>query len=427
MTKSTSRRGWRETLEPGVYRVHRLACDSSRDRRKRRRCGCPLAVAVPGPTGGSTLHTLELGATLLDARRAKARAVAAGRPAPPRALELANTPTTVRDLARAYLRARASLLAPATVRTLEDGLRLALPVVGHVALVEFSRSYVEQLVARLLGEDRSAHACRKAVAALRPACSYAVEHGWLAANPCARVRVPEPPAAPGVIAPAERVLSAAELERLYAATADDVREEVMLRLGGDSGLRSGEVRGLAWPDVDLAARRLHVRRSIWRREPARVPKGRRARRVAISPQLAEALSRLYALEVVSRGRDATGFVLVGRDGSSAVSTNYPLDVAARAQQRAGLVVRVGSVVRPRVTFHQLRHTRASLALRDGIDLVTVARQLGHAGPHITATVYAHLIDDGSLDAVTTAGKRTSVAGDVAGAPTVDRSVSLGPA
>ena len=60
--------------------------------------------------------------------------------------------------------------------------------------------------------------------------------------------------------------------------------------------------------------------------------------------------------------------------------------------------------RPRVTYHELRHTRASLALRAGVDLVTVARQLGHAGPHITATVYAHLVEDSALDAVTAAGR-----------------------
>ena len=42
------RRGWRETVEAGLYRAHRLKCASSHDRRPGRRCGCPYQVVVPG-------------------------------------------------------------------------------------------------------------------------------------------------------------------------------------------------------------------------------------------------------------------------------------------------------------------------------------------------------------------------------------------
>jgi integrase len=399
VTGSKPRRGWRERVESGIYRQHRVGCASSADQRPGRRCGCPLHIAVPGD-GGSTLEALDAGETLTDARRRRRVALAAG----PRARPAGDPrPQTVRDLARAFLRARAPLLAPATVRTLEEGFRDALPVIGGVELDRLSRDRAEALVAALLAAGRSPHATRKALAALRPACTFAVERGWLDANPCARVRVPEPPRDPGELAPVERVLTADELERLYRHAAG-VRDEVVLRLAGDAGLRSGEVRGLAWPDVDLAARRLHVRRSLWRREDPKLPKSRRARRVAISPELADALSRLYALEVVERGLDANGYVLVGRDGARAVCESYGLAVAARAQRAAGLVVERNGKRHPRITFHELRHTRASLALRDRVDLVTVARQLGHAGPHITATVYAHLVDDGALDAVATAGR-----------------------
>lgn len=45
-----------------------------------------------------------------------------------------------------------------------------------------------------------------------------------------------------------------------------------------------------------------------------------------------------------------------------------------------------------VTFHALRHTHASQLIDAGIDVVKIAKRLGHASPTITLDVYAHLFD-----------------------------------
>ncbi len=46
----------------------------------------------------------------------------------------------------------------------------------------------------------------------------------------------------------------------------------------------------------------------------------------------------------------------------------------------------------KVRFHDLRHTFASLLVAQGADIVFVSRQMGHANPSITLSVYAHLFD-----------------------------------
>ena len=53
--------------------------------------------------------------------------------------------------------------------------------------------------------------------------------------------------------------------------------------------------------------------------------------------------------------------------------------------------------RARVTYHELRHTAATMMLTAGKSLPVVARQLGHGSSQITATVYEHLLDDALLD------------------------------
>jgi integrase len=66
----------------------------------------------------------------------------------------------------------------------------------------------------------------------------------------------------------------------------------------------------------------------------------------------------------------------------------------RACARAGIVDDAG---RPLVSPHRLRHSAASVMLRERVPWPVVAAQLGHADPAITARIYSHLIDDRDLD------------------------------
>ncbi len=58
---------------------------------------------------------------------------------------------------------------------------------------------------------------------------------------------------------------------------------------------------------------------------------------------------------------------------------------AKAADRAGLNVEG----KPTLTLHDLRHTFGSHLVRQGADVVTVSRQMGHARPSITLDVYSH--------------------------------------
>ena len=52
-----------------------------------------------------------------------------------------------------------------------------------------------------------------------------------------------------------------------------------------------------------------------------------------------------------------------------------------------------SIGMPDITFHALRHTHASQLIDAGVDVVTIAKRLGHSGPNITLKIYAHLFRD----------------------------------
>lgn len=54
-----------------------------------------------------------------------------------------------------------------------------------------------------------------------------------------------------------------------------------------------------------------------------------------------------------------------------------------------------------MTFHDLRHTAASLAVQAGANVKAVQRMLGHSSAAVTLDIYADLFDD-DLDAVSNA-------------------------
>ena len=71
-----------------------------------------------------------------------------------------------------------------------------------------------------------------------------------------------------------------QYERLLTvARKRDAQAYLMVLLGGDAGLRLGEIVALEWRDVELSARRLTVQRSDWLGHVT-VPKGGRSRQLA---------------------------------------------------------------------------------------------------------------------------------------------------
>lgn len=396
---------FRETVAEGLYREHRAACPARVDRRPGRRCECPWIVAVPGAdTRRTTTRTVYGTKTDALRRRDELRVeqrAAAGRPA-------AGPAGTLDDLARDYFRLFDGRLAGKTLMIQdEEYRRRILPVLGDLDLAALTREVVEAWLAGLIAAGKSRRMVGEAVKTLRVILKAGVAWQRLAENPAVGLRLPA--VGPDDLA-IERVLDADQLDRLLIDGCVSLRVETMLRTAAEAGLRKGEIIGLRWPDVDLEGRRLYVRRTIWHERtpdgPRRVvnpTKGRRARKAAISAHAAEALADWFQQSIVQGGGDAAGWVWPGRRGQ-AMGETAPNTALDRAQRRAGLVDEDGKAL---VTFHGLRHTCATLLFAADVPLIVISRQLGHANPQITATVYAHLLNDVQLDTAAEAFRRPS--------------------
>jgi integrase len=385
-------RGWRERIEPGIYRAHRISCPSSRDKRPGRRCACSYQILVPGHIPGRT-RMLTICGPVTEARALKRRHQALGRPAP--AARDPHADETLDGFTERYLAAKHGVYAPLTLRAIrtEYAARIG-PRLGHLRLSEITRERVELWLADLIRIASSRRMITQGVATLRMILATAVRWGRIEQNPASRLRLPAPETHTDQAT--ERVLTEDQLTRLLRDGPGTLRIATLLRAAAEGGLRRGEIIGLRWGDLDTSARRITVRRSVWHLDGQvgeKTAKGRRSRVVVISQATAELFAKWRTESVVRGGADPGGYVWPGRTGGP-MSAHAPTHAVMRAMTRAGLVDHRG---KPLVSVHGLRHTCASVLLARGVPLIVVSRHLGHADPNITARVYAHLLSDSQLE------------------------------
>jgi integrase len=147
------------------------------------------------------------------------------------------------------------------------------------------------------------------------------------------------------------------------------------------GLRIGEALALRWRDVDLAAGRLRVGSS---KTDAGV------RQVDLLPALREELS-VHKAETRFGGPD--DFVFPTDKGGQANPSNVRNRLTARTIKRANrnLASRGAAPLPEGVTPHSLRRTFISLLLAIGEEVPYVMRQVGHADPKMTLSIYAQVM------------------------------------
>jgi integrase len=173
------------------------------------------------------------------------------------------------------------------------------------------------------------------------------------------------------------------------------------------GLRLGEATGLLWTDVDLTTGEVRVRQQLQRvgkrLELQELKTGTSRRTLALPETCLEALRAHRTRQLEERLKAGAAWV-----DSGLVFTTY--GQLARANQNPNRVRRarpVGGPLQPRnvlrtlhgllevaglprVRFHDLRHSAASLLIAAGVELVEVSMLLGHSELRVTADLYSHL-------------------------------------
>ena len=180
--------------------------------------------------------------------------------------------------------------------------------------------------------------------------------------------------------------TAQQLSQFLAATRH-LRLHPALHLAAFTGMRRGEVAGLRWGDWHTSTHRLSIARSrqvVAGRSVEVAVKTRTSRRCI---DLDADTERVLALMAATAG--------TRRPPPSA--TTDPIFTNAKGQPVHPESIyqlfhrQVRRLDMPRICFHGLRHTHASLLVAAGTPIKVVSERLGHAHPGFTMATYQHVM------------------------------------
>lgn len=272
---------------------------------------------------------------------------------------------------------------PSTLAGYEAALRARLfPALGGAKLEDIDRSDLQRFVDGLLAEGLDPSTIRNALMPVRVILRRAVSRGLLGVNPATGLELPAPRGRRDRIASPEE---AAQLLRAIPTSADRATWATALY----GGLRAGELQGLGWSAIDLAAGTIAVERAYDPKAHEFIaPKSRAGRRrVPIAAVLREHL--------LDHKLDSGGEGLAFRrpDGrpfdGAALRTRALRAWAAETERRRGDDPDAPAL--EPIALHECRHTFASLMIAAGVNAKALSTYMGHANIAVTIDRYGHLM------------------------------------
>jgi len=268
--------------------------------------------------------------------------------------------------------------------------RYVIPLIGRVKLKDLKTIHLQKMYADLLKDGAkyrsggiSPMTVRHIHGMVHKALENAVRWQIIPRNVAQMVELPR------VEKKETTVLTREQVQRLVEA-AKDHELYIPILLAVTTGMRYAEIFGLAWKDIDLDKRFIHVRQQLVRTKGEfrlTEPKTKSSERVISLPESLVAPLRRHKAEqaqqklLIGPTYNPDGLVCCRPEDGQPYSATPVRRKFDSLLDKAGL---------PRIRIHDLRHTVATLLLEQGVHPKVVSELLGHANIGITLDRYSHV-------------------------------------
>ena len=273
-------------------------------------------------------------------------------------------------------------LRPTTQATYENRIYgHIIPSVGKIPLSKLTQNDLQQFYAKLKRTGRKVNVelkgtgvsdrmVRSCHALCRSSLEKAVEEGLITRNPSIGCKLP--PKKNGET----KVLTQTEIVRLLNQAYDEGYYEMFL-LELTTGMRRGEILGLKWRDLNLETGELNIKRQLTTKGIS-VPKTKSSIRTILLPP--------DMLDLLREMKKTAKYDWIF---PSPVKEGEPRNPTAITKRFRIMLERAHC---KHVRFHDLRHTFATMALENGMDVKTLSAMIGHVSSETTLNIYSHVTD-----------------------------------
>jgi len=254
------------------------------------------------------------------------------------------------------------------------------PEIGHIKLVQLRPDHLQSLYAKKVASGLSKRTVQFMHAVIHKALKQALKWGMVNRNVADLVEAPKPKRKSLTVWNSEQV-------KTFLGSSKDHRFFPIFVLAIYCGLREGEVLGIHRENVDLGngtIRVLHQAQSLKGGIVITEPKTDSSKRLVTVPKTALRILR----EHIKKLEIETGLIFTTSTGKPISPSN--LQKAFRDElEKEGL---------PKIRFHDLRHTSATLLLEAGVHPKVVQERLGHSHISLTLDTYSHVLPSMQRDA-----------------------------
>ena len=276
---------------------------------------------------------------------------------------------------------------PKTAHEYIRNARLALDTLNKACVFnvnELLPKTITELQQNILNMDLSSNIANKAVTKLKALLDYGVDNKLIITNPISKASL-----LPTTRKKYRRAYTEAEVFKLLELTPPAWRG--FFHFAVSTGCRLAEIQNLRWQDIDINNSQINiVPRLDWK------PKSKTGERaIPMTEKLKETLSTL---------EKSSEYVFVTKDGKK--RENNALTVLKRILKKALPVVHPDWDKRKLekelqlLDFHALRYTFCTELIKNGVDIKTVQKIMGHADITTTLGIYAQYCHGGMEDAIT---------------------------
>ena len=315
------------------------------------------------------------------------------------------------------------------------------PVLGSYRLRTIKKEHLQAFVLDMYDKGYSQNTLSSIIGLLSKCFNYAVDHHYLVSSPAVRIRIPKNRIPKTPTRTMERVrIPTEKITEMLTQFPETHPSHIPLRLGYECGLRIGEAFALVWEDIDLENKTITVNRQVqWKQDETREamdkllfngkaecgkgywyftnPKYDSVRVIEISDSMTDLLRRekerqgamrayygenystYYTIRPINiGGATPTSNVFenpINSDGIGSLINlvcvrNDGTYITSRTMQHTSTVIR--KRIFEKFSYHDLRHTHASMLYEEGLSEKYISERLGHSDSKITKEVYVHLGD-----------------------------------
>jgi integrase len=264
--------------------------------------------------------------------------------------------------------------------------RHLIPYFNKQTISSITAYHLDCFYSEKMAEGYAAKTIREFHSLLRRAFEQAIKWSLLKFNPAINATPPKEKIK-------ERNTWSINDIKKFIDTAKLSEEETIYIIAIFTGMRRGEILGLKWSDINFDHKKIYVTRSLAFTQAKGlflkdVKTSKSRRQISLSPYIIDVL-QLHKLKQ-DYYKEKLGEEYIYKDlVFTSISGNFKdprnlLREFNRLTKKAGLI---------KISFHDLRHTHATLLLKNGENPKVVSERLGHSRVGITLDLYSHVTDD----------------------------------